>query len=89
MADSNRDEQTQELWRLSGLGIEFAAVIGGMIALGWLLDRWLGTSPAFIIVGAAFGLVGGSIKFVREAMAASRRSSEEAKRRGERADDNS
>lgn len=84
MPPQSREDQTRELWRLSGLGLEFAGVIGGMIAIGWLLDRWLNTSPAFVIVGAVFGLIGGSIRFVREAMAASRRSSEASKRNGRR-----
>jgi len=89
MAQNSREDQTRELWRLSGLGLEFAAVIGGMIAVGWLLDRWLNTSPAFVLVGAMFGLVGGSIRFIREAMAASRKASEASRNRGQRrADDN-
>ncbi len=66
-------EATRELWRLSGMGLEFVGVVAGMIALGWLLDRWLQTTPWLLLTGAFVGLAGGAIRFVREARAASRR----------------
>lgn len=47
----------------SGLqaGIEIVAGVGGGVLLGWGLDRWLETSPLFLIVffflGAAAGVL--------------------------------
>ena len=52
-----------------GLGMrvasEFAAaiVIGGLI--GWLLDRWLGTKPAFMIVFFMLGVASGVWNVIR------------------------
>jgi F0F1-type ATP synthase assembly protein I len=37
---------------------EFAGVVGVFLFLGWLLDRWLGTQPIFMIVLVVFALVG-------------------------------
>jgi len=62
-----------DLWRLSGLGLEFVASIVGGGVIGWLLDRWLGTGPWLLVAGLLAGLLGGSYNFFRDAMAASRR----------------
>jgi hypothetical protein len=37
---------------------EFAATTAIFVGLGWLVDHWLGTAPAFIIVLSVLGLVG-------------------------------
>lgn len=37
---------------------ELALTPPAMAALGWLLDRWLGTMPVFMIVLLVIGLVG-------------------------------
>ena len=39
-----------------GLGFGVAVPIGGFIFLGYLGDRFLGTRPLFLIVGAVAGL---------------------------------
>ncbi len=55
------------LWELGegysyvGLGCSFAAGIVFFMALGWLLDRWLGLTPLLTIVGT---LVGTALSFV-------------------------
>lgn len=51
------------------------AVIGAVMALsssivsclivGWLLDRWLGTSPWLIVVGIIVGSVAGFMHLIR------------------------
>ena len=62
-----------------GLGMrvasEFAAaiVIGGLI--GWLLDRWLGTKPAFMIVFFMLGVASGVWNVIRATSPASRSAS--------------
>jgi hypothetical protein len=38
------------------LGLSLAVVLVAGGALGWLVDRWLGTSPAFTLVGLALGI---------------------------------
>jgi ATP synthase protein I len=58
--DARRTSAAQDLMRLGATGTEFAFTAVGGGVLGWLLDRWLGTSPwmlvafAFVGVGAAF-----------------------------------
>lgn len=42
----------------------FAAVLV-FLGLGWLLDRWLGTSPWLLVVGIVLGSVVGLYEFVR------------------------
>jgi ATP synthase protein I len=49
------------------LGVELVAglVVGG--GLGWLLDRWLGTSPALLIVFFFLGAAAGILNVFRAA----------------------
>ena len=75
-----RADDASELWRLSGLGIEFVGVVGGMIVVGWLLDRWFGTSPWLLLTGVFIGLVGGGYRFARDAQRAARRANEAYRR---------
>ncbi|MFQ6047216.1 MAG: AtpZ/AtpI family protein [Gemmatimonadales bacterium] len=44
-------------YSLVALGCTFAAGIVLFMAGGWLLDRWLGTMPLFIIIGTVVGTV--------------------------------
>jgi F0F1-type ATP synthase assembly protein I len=37
------------------------------LGLGLLLDRYFGTTPLFVLVLAAFGIIGGTIGIVRSA----------------------
>lgn len=45
-----------------GRGMDMALVTLVFLGLGWLVDNWLGTRPAFIIGFVVFSLVG---QFVR------------------------
>jgi ATP synthase protein I len=38
------------------LGLTVAVVLVGLAALGYLVDRWLGTSPWFTLVGVVLGI---------------------------------
>jgi F0F1-type ATP synthase assembly protein I len=55
------------LWQGSTLGLEFAGSIVLAGAVGWLLDRGLGTSPGFLIGLGAVGLIGGGFNMIRGA----------------------
>ena len=39
------------------LGIAWAVMVLAGGSIGYLIDGWLGTSPLFILVGLAFGVV--------------------------------
>lgn len=41
---------------------EFAVTTALFLGFGWLLDRWLGTEPIFMIVLSLLGLVGQSLR---------------------------
>jgi len=68
------------LWRLSGIGFELAASILGAMLAGWLLDRWLGTGPMWMLIGAGVGIIGGGYNFIRSAMKMNRQAIEEYRR---------
>jgi ATP synthase protein I len=68
MADDNDKE---DINRRSGLAYAaafslFSAVVAGLI-IGWLLDRWLGTSPWLLVTGIVLGAVAGFYEFIRSA----------------------
>lgn len=41
-----------------GGGVEIALMVPVFLGLGWLLDRWLDTTPVFMIVMVVLGLIG-------------------------------
>jgi F0F1-type ATP synthase assembly protein I len=45
-----------------GRGMDVALTLAVFLGLGWLLDRWLGTAPLFMIVLTVFSAVG---QFIR------------------------
>ena len=63
------DEDKEETNIKSGIAYAaafslFGAVVGGLI-VGWLLDRWLGTSPWLLVAGLLLGAAGGFYEFIR------------------------
>jgi F0F1-type ATP synthase assembly protein I len=58
---------TQRALRLqmAGMGLEFAASVLGGLALGYLVDDWLGTKPWFFLLGTFGGLVGSVTRLVQ------------------------
>ncbi|MGB7922342.1 MAG: AtpZ/AtpI family protein [Pyrinomonadaceae bacterium] len=62
------DEQREENRKSAlayGAAISLFASVLGFLALGWLLDRWLGTSPWLLVVGIVLGSGVGLYEFVR------------------------
>jgi len=51
------------------LGLELPFVLVGCIAIGgatgWLLDRWLHTAPAFLLILGGLGFAGGMASVIR------------------------
>jgi F0F1-type ATP synthase assembly protein I len=43
----------------AGIGLMNAICLLGGLALGWLADRWAGTTPLFMLVGLVAGIVVG------------------------------
>ncbi len=49
----------KDLARYGGLGMQLAAILGAFAYLGFRADRWLATSPLFLLLGVGLGFVGG------------------------------
>ena len=64
--------QRSPLWRLSGMGFELLSHILAGLILGWLVDRWAGTAPLWLLIGAGMGLAVGMAQFIRSALKANR-----------------
>jgi len=61
--------EQQEENRKSGLAYAaaltlFASVVG-LGGVGWLVDRWRGTSPWFLVGGLVLGAIVGFYQFIR------------------------
>lgn len=66
--------------RHAGLGFEFAATVGGLAWLGWILDGRLGLQtifPAFLLVGTFVGLGLGIYRLMLKTGQAGKRDNEE------------
>ena len=59
------DDIQKDLRRYSGLGIDLVAntVVG--LAIGYFLDRWLGTTPWLMITGLILGSIAGFMTIFR------------------------
>ena len=65
------EDEKEEVNRKTGIAYAaafalFAAVVSGLLA-GWLLDRWLGTSPWLLVTGVILGAAAGFYELVRTA----------------------
>ncbi len=50
------------------LGWQLAITILVMVAIGWLLDKWLGTQPVFLIIFSFLGCAVALFDFIRSAL---------------------
>jgi ATP synthase protein I len=58
----------QQLGPYLGLGFQLVAAVVAFGALGWWLDKRLGTDPWLLVTGLMLGAVGGMISFIRTAL---------------------
>ena len=71
MPDLNDDQpdpgrRSLSLGTLAGLGLANALSLAAGLALGHVVDGWLGTAPVMVLVGMAFGLALGVVGSVLE-----------------------
>lgn len=71
------NKQAQRMGWLYATAINFAATVGIFTLAGYGLDRWLKIAPWGIIGGLVLGLVGGTLKFIRDGLALNREVSRE------------
>lgn len=50
-----KEKVAADLGRYAGLGMTWALSTGLFLLGGWAVDRWLGTMPLFLIIGAFVG----------------------------------
>ena len=63
MTEKRKD---RPVWiRYSGLGVEFAAAVGGLAAVGAWIDHHFDTWPWALVICAVLGVVGGAYNFIR------------------------
>jgi F0F1-type ATP synthase assembly protein I len=66
--------------RLSSIGFELVAAVGGFIFVGYLWDRHFGTGPWGTLTGAVLGLIGGMYNLIRQSLLATRKAGSEIKK---------
>ena len=57
--DSRRDDTGPGYARFFGLGFAFIVTLGVLTAIGFFVDKLLGTLPLFLLLGLAIGFAGG------------------------------
>jgi ATP synthase protein I len=57
--NSQRNDVGGGYARFITLGFTLIVIIGGLTAVGFFVDTWLGTLPLFLLVGLVLGFVGG------------------------------
>ena len=78
----DRRELFRELGRYSALGLEMAISVIIGLAIGYYLDKWLGTSPWMTVVWLGLGFAAGVRSLYRAALRSGRdQEKEEEKRR--------
>ena len=55
----------QALGGLATVGITLVVAIAGATIGGYFLDRWIGTSPLFTLIGLGLGIATGVREFLR------------------------
>jgi F0F1-type ATP synthase assembly protein I len=59
-------------WRMAGLGMQTSSEVIAGALIGWGLDRWFGTAPAWLLAGGIAGIAVGLTTLIRGAMKANR-----------------
>ena len=64
---SNKDDQNvnRKSGALIGAVMALSSSIVSCLIVGWLLDRWLGTTPWLIVAGIIVGSVAGFMHLIR------------------------
>ncbi len=69
---ANRYKNAAPIYRIAGMGLELGGSVAGCCLIGWYIDHKYETRYG-ILIGAAFGIVGGLYNFIRQALAITQR----------------
>ena len=64
------------------IGMQLAGTMVVYVGLGWLVDRWLETTPTFLIVGGVLGMVAFFVQLLRVTHELSERNRRSKKEKG-------
>jgi ATP synthase protein I len=59
------EEENRKTGFAYAAGITLFVSVAAFCALGWFLDKWLGTQPYLLIAGIVLGSAAGLFEFVR------------------------
>jgi len=65
MANSDDQDENRKTGFAYAAGIALFASVATFTAIGYLLDRWFGTAPWFLIAGIVLGSAAGLFEFIR------------------------
>ena len=65
--DGKEDQSVLGMYRLVGIGFEFASTVGVMALLGWYLDKHFRTTPWLLVAGIGVGFAAGLWMLIRAA----------------------
>jgi len=65
VANSDDQDQNRKTGFANAAGIALFASVATFTIIGYLLDRWFGTQPWFLIGGIVLGSAGGLFEFIR------------------------
>lgn len=66
MPNEEEPSVLRQLARLSTIGIALVAATAIGLAIGYGLDRWLGTSPWLTLIFTLFGIAAGFVNLFRD-----------------------
>lgn len=64
-SDRDNEEENRKSGIAYGAGLILFSSVVSFCAVGWLLDRWLGTKPWLLVGGIVLGAVAGFYQFIR------------------------
>lgn len=65
MVKQSDEDENRKTGFAYAAGITLFAAVATFCGFGWLLDKWLGTQPWFLIGGIVLGSAAGLFEFVR------------------------
>jgi ATP synthase protein I len=65
MPESDEQQITRKSGIVYGAVVSLVSAIVAFLLIGWVLDRWLKTSPWLLVAGIVLGAVAGFYQFVR------------------------
>ena len=64
---ANEDATLASWYRMAGVGIEFIVAVALFAGIGYAIDRWRGSSPWGVLIGAGIGFAVGLRAMIRAA----------------------